>query len=360
MKRQNGRGSVYFDKSKNAYIAAFISPAGRRVTKRFHNPTDAESWLEDNRYNIRHNTFTAPTSITVGQWVLEYIETYKANVRPQTMAVYIAAAERLQPIADIPLQKLSGLDVQRLINSMKREISAAYTMKVVQLLNMAIKKAVALEMLTKNPIATVERPKIIHKKVPIYTIAEIKAMLEYTRTHNQLRLHTEIMVAAYTGMRIGEILALEWQDITPSFIHVRRTLGRDLAGMPVLQSTTKTSTSTRSISIPPSVYEQLSKWKSVAPASRLVFTTRNGSIIVPNNERRSFQKMQADLGLSPIRGFHALRHTHASQLLANGVPIAEVSKRLGHASPAITLGVYASWIPGNDEKIALDVDRIFK
>ena len=72
------------------------------------------------------------------------------------------------------------------------------------------------------------------------------------------------------------------------------------------------------------------------------------------------KKVQGALGILPLRSFHALRHTHASQLLAGGVPIAEVTKRLGHASPAITLGIYASWIPGNDAKIALDVDRIFK
>ena len=224
---------------------------------------------------------------------------------------------------------------------------------------MAIKKAVALDILAKNPLATVERPKRTYKKIPIFTIDEVKALLAYTE--KQPRLQMEIMIAAYTGMRIGEILALDWKDITPSFINVRKTLTRSANGMPIIEHTTKTSNSTRQVSIPQSVYNKLISWKaSTNDNEGLVFHSRTGSLLVASNERLAFKKAQAALGITPARGFHALRHTHASQLLANGVPIAEVSKRLGHASPAITLEVYTSWIPGNDEKIALDVDRIFK
>lgn len=359
MKRPNGQGSIYFDKSKNRYAASFVAPSGKRIIKRFLTKTDAESWLEDNRYNLRHNTFTTPSTMRTGQWVLQYLETYKTNLRPQTMALYLSIVEKLQPIAEIPLQKLTGMEVQRLINSLQGEISSSYVTKVVQLLNMAIKKAVALDILVKNPLATVERPKRTYKKIPIFTIDEVKAMLNYTA--QTPRLQMEIMIAAYTGMRIGEILALEWKDVTPSYINVHKTLARSARGMPIIERTTKTSSSTRQVSISPSVYEKLMQWKRDTRADDgLVFKARTGSLLVPSNERLRFKKVQTALGITPPRGFHALRHTHASQLLAGGVPIAEVSKRLGHASPAITLGIYASWIPGNDEKIALDVDRIFK
>lgn len=360
MKRPNGQGSIYFEKAKNRYAASFITPEGKRVVKRFKTPEDAENWLEDNRYKIRHNTFVSPSTLRTGQWILQYLDTYKKNVRPQTMFNYLAMMDKLDPIANIPLQRLTGLDVQNLINAMQAQnLSSGYIQAVYHILSMAIKKAVALELLSKSPLATVERPTTTHRKIQIFTIDEVKQLLNYTKNTHWQRLHVEILLAAYTGMRIGEILALSWSDISPSFIKVSKTLARDGYSL-MVQNTTKTDSSRREISIPLSVYNELMEWKSKNRTfGGQVFKTYTGKIVAPNNESLSFKKVQVALGISPLRGFHALRHTHASQLLAHGVPIAEVAKRLGHANPSITLNTYASWIPGNDKKVASDVEKIF-
>lgn len=359
VKRANGLGSIYFDKSKGRYAASFITPEGKRVVKRFKTTKEAENWLEDNRFNIRHNTFTEPNPIRTGQWVLQYLDTYKRNLRPRSMNLYLTAAEKLAPIADIPLQKLTSMDVQRLLNSLQKKISPGYVKKVYTVLNMAIKKAVALDLLQKNPLATVERPKNVTKKVQIFTIDELHRILDFTR-ENRRRLYVEVLTAAYTGLRIGELLSLQWSDITPGNISVTKTLTNDGRGGLWIQRTPKTSSSRRKVSIPPTLYKALMDWKEESRGAGLVFKTATGNFVVPSNERVAFETVQARLGIKPVRSFHALRHTHASQLLANGVPIAEVTKRLGHASPAITLGIYTTWIPGNDKKVALDVERIFK
>lgn len=361
MRRPNGQGSIYYEKSKKRYAASFITPEGRRIVKRFPTTEEAENWLEDNRYSIRHNTFVTPSGIRTGAWILQYIDTYKKNVRPRTLSLYFAILEKIEPIADIPLQKLTGMDVQALINSLDGKISTSYIKKIYELLNMAIKKAVALDILAKNPIGTVERPKVTQKKIQIFTIDEIHQILAYAKERHRDRLYMEILVATYTGLRIGELLALTWNDITPAFIHITKTLGQDGHGVIYVQNATKTSHSRRDVSIPLSLYETLKEWQESTRAhGGLVFKAKNGNFLFPSNERIAFQGVQKDLGIFPIRSFHALRHTHASQLLANGVPIAEVSKRLGHASPAITLTTYTSWIPGNDEKVANDVERIFR
>ena len=209
MKRANGKGSIYFETSTERFVASFVAPSGKRVSKRFNSIPEAEAWLEDNRYNIRHNTYASPSDMRTGQWVLEYLKTYKTDVRPQTMTGYLNAVAKLSPIADIRLQKLTGLDIQQLANSLKGQISNGYIVRILQVLDMALKKAVALDILVKNPMTTVERPKRTTKKIQIFTIDEVKAMLNYTATHQRHRLHMEILVAAYTGMRIGEILCEE-------------------------------------------------------------------------------------------------------------------------------------------------------
>lgn len=117
MRRPNGQGSIYYEKSKKRYAASFITPEGRRIVKRFPTTEEAENWLEDNRYSIRHNTFVTPSGMRTGAWILQYIDTYKKNVRPRTLSLYFAILEKIEPIADIPLQKLTGMDVQALINS---------------------------------------------------------------------------------------------------------------------------------------------------------------------------------------------------------------------------------------------------
>lgn len=361
MKRQNGQGSIYFERSKGRYAASFITPEGKRVVKRFKTTAEAENWLEDSRYSIRHNTFVTPTTLRTGTWIMQYIQTYKKNLRPRTLSLYLCTMEKIAPIADIPLQKLNGMDVQQLINSLQGQISSSYIKKVYQLLNMAINKAVALDILSKNPMVTVEHPAVVQKKIQIFTIEEVHRLLDYTKAHGRNRLHAEILLAAYTGLRIGELLALTWRDISPDFVRVTKTLVADGHGVLYVQNATKTSNSYREVSIPYTLYQALMEWKEKSRATTgLLFKTSTGKYIFPSNERLAFQAVQQAVGISPFRSFHALRHTHASQLLAGGVPIAEVSKRLGHASPTITLSTYTSWIPGNDKKVAQDVERIFK
>lgn len=74
MRRPNGQGSIYYEKSKKRYAASFITPEGRRIVKRFPTTEEAENWLEDNRYSIRHNTFVTPSGMRTGAWILQYID----------------------------------------------------------------------------------------------------------------------------------------------------------------------------------------------------------------------------------------------------------------------------------------------
>lgn len=360
MKRPNGQGSVFFDKSKNRYTAAFITPEGRRISKRFKTQEEAENWLEDNRYNIRHNSFVAPTALKTGVWLAQYLTVYKQSIRPQSLKTYLMYAKNCQPIANIPLQKLTSIDIQSLINKWnKNKYSSSFVNSHLVFLASALKKAAALDLIQKNPMLTVERPKSKSRKVEIFTLEETKKLLEYTDRSRYRRLHVIITIALYTGMRISEILALEWTDITPSTIRVSKTvIGRGNSAY--IQNAPKTSTSNRKVSIPGDLYNVIMEWKENTHAtSGPLFKTRFGNAVSYDIIGDAFKTVQKALGFENVRSFHSLRHTHASYLIANGVSVAEVAKRLGHSNPSITLNTYTSWIPGNDEKVAQDVSEIF-
>lgn len=162
-----------------------------------------------------------------------------------------------------------------------------------------------------------------------------------------------IQLAVFTGMRSGELRGLQWGDIDwgASQIHVRRSWKEGQFHAP------KTKTSTRRIQIPTFLVSELRKWKLECPKGELdlVFSNLSGNPLSgPNLLQRGFYPALCRAGLRQIR-FHDLRHTYASLMIANGEDIVRVSRLLGHASPKITLDVFAHMLPddhyGSSERL---------
>ena len=95
-----------------------------------------------------------------------------------------------------------------------------------------------------------------------------------------------------------------------------------------------------------------------APADALVFPKWDGTPRIPTTTSTDWTRTLAQLKLPPI-SLHALRHTHASQLIASGMDVLTISRRLGHGSPTITLGVYGHLFGSSDDKAADVIERAF-
>ena len=154
-----------------------------------------------------------------------------------------------------------------------------------------------------------------------------------------------IQVAIFTGMRSGEIRGLQWGDIdwNSKQIHVRRSWKEGEFHAP------KTRTSARRIDLPETLNSELREWQLACPTSTydLVFPNLAGQPLSSANLlQRGVYPALRRAGLRKIR-FHDLRHTYASLLIANGEDIVRVSRLLGHASPTITLNVYAHMLPND-------------
>ena len=111
----------------------------------------------------------------------------------------------------------------------------------------------------------------------------------------------------------------------------------------------------RNVTIPRELCDALREY---ADGGEYVFHTRNGGVWNTHNVERAWRAI-LDKAEVQRKHFHALRHTHATQLLANYVPLIEVSRRLGHSKPSITLDLYGHAIPGYDKKIPEKVQAIF-
>lgn len=179
--------------------------------------------------------------------------------------------------------------------------------------------------------------------------AEARALLDAAKGHP---LEALVTVALSLGLRKGEALALRWSniDMDAGTLTVAATLSRRV-GHGLVESAPKTARSARTLPLPRTCLESLRTHRRTQAAAQLqageswrgeghMFTTPIGTPIDPRNLTTQFHRLCVDAGIGKRR-FHALRHSAATLMLAQGVPLAVISDVLGHASYAITADVYA-------------------
>jgi len=175
-----------------------------------------------------------------------------------------------------------------------------------------------------------------------------------------------LLLAVTTGLRRGEILALRWQDVNleAATLAVRRSLEQTTAGLKFKQP--KTQKGRRVVALPPITVEALRRHKAdpakvklfLGPAYKdqgLICGRVHGTPEGPNEITAGFAALIRNTKLPQIR-FHDLRHSHATQLLRQGIHPKIVSERLGHSTVGITLDVYSHVLPDMQEEAARKID----
>ena len=250
------------------------------------------------------------------------------------------------------LQKLTAHTVQQFYNELP-PMSASSKNKVHKLLKAAITKACAIDLVAKNFMQAVEAPSVPKVEVQVFTTEEIGKILQTAKTSRYYsKYYPFFLLAATTGARLGELLGLKAPNVKPNYIYIDNNLQAvrgKLTDMPP-----KTAAGVRKITIASEVSKALklasASSGSVLSFNRYVFHTRNGTPIAPRNMERIWKALLQEAGVE-YKNFHVLRHTMATQLLANGVSIAEVAKRLGHSKISHTLNLYSHAVPNYDEGI---------
>jgi integrase len=242
-----------------------------------------------------------------------------------------------------------------------RKLSARSVGNVHRLLHAALTHAVAWGLIFQNPSDSVSPPRSEAVEIEILRDGEAKELLDRLRGKP---LYMIAVLGLATGMRRGEMLALRWSDIQDGKIRVERSLEQSKLGglrfkMP------KTKAGKRSISIPPSIVAELrrhrlnqqERWLALGPGrisdATLVFTTWDGKPQKPDTVSKDWC---LNVGVVTL---HALRHTHASQLIAAGMDVISVSRRLGHAKASITLNTYGHLFANTDDRASDIVEAAF-
>lgn len=343
--------SIYFDKARNRYRAAIITPSGKRISKRFKTEEDANIWVSSNVLRMRKGSFSEPNNLTIGDMLIEYIKTYCTDIEEGTRLTYKGSAARLSNIANLRLQDNNTLELQREFNRLAKKYSPTTVRQAYTFLNLALSKAVMLGIIDKNYAKNIKVVKYDKRPIETFTIDELKKIEKAARGK---LVYPFFVISALTGMRVGEIIALKWKDYDGKYFHVNADFTNDK-----YKPRPKTSSSIRDIILPDKIKKIVDSLERGAE-NDFIFQSkfRNGPPTYAGI--RWSWGMALKRAKVPYRNFHCLRHTHATQLIENGVPITQVSRRLGHSSSQITLSIYAHATKQNEGKVIDAINKIYK
>jgi len=292
------------------------------------------------------------------EWVKEHAQ---RNCAPKTVERYRQLAAYILPhIGAAKLQDLSALALERIFNHLKdaggwnrkaktaRPLSAKTVRHIAGLVHVALDTAIRWKLLPANPVNGCQLPKVPKREAKSLDPDQLHAFVEAIRAHG---LYEFVMLAAGTGCRRGELLALTWADVdfVGRVLKVSKSLEQTREGLRVKSTKTEKP---REISLARSSTELLRVHRGRQAENRrlfgsdyrddlnLVFATHEGDFLKPDSITAKVCLLAGKAGLQGI-SLHTLRHSHGSQLLSAGVPLPVVSKRLGHSSVYTTATIYS-------------------
>ena len=240
-----------------------------------------------------------------------------------------------------------------------------------RLLRAMLHKAVYWQLVVSNPAERVQPPKARKPKRKSYDDEQTKILLENLEllSSEDTKYKVAIILTVFTGVRLGELMGLEWQDVDfkNGIISINRS-SQYLSDMGVFTKVPKTESSIREIAIPEFIISLLEEYKlwyeeqkslygELWTNSDRLFVQADGKPMHPSTISKWFVKYVGQIGL-PVINFHGLRHTNASLLVAQNIDIAVISARLGHAQISTTLDFYVHPLLSHNRKAGYALENL--
>jgi len=357
MARSKGEGSIYYIEKRKKWSAQYtITVGGKQVRKTVYGNTKREvaDKLLDLRVQMKDIDLIKEHGMSIIQ-IMKDIRDKKFNSNRIKEGQYTRITKTIEKIENSFLGKLnvkdiSNDDIQKFLNDNKN-YSNSYIKKLYEQLNQAFNFAMKNKYILQNPMDDVIKPKSTKedKEVRALTIEEQQSLSNYLLncTINEETYKNVFLIQMYLGLRIGETLALNINDIDikKQIINVNKTLTLGKDNEVIMGDTTKTYASKRTVPIPdfliPSIKEQLEVAKENKDNMLFLYNDNYISHSVANSRLKRILKSTLGMEAKDI-STHSLRHTFATRCIEAGMSAVVLQRLIGHTDISITLNTYTS------------------
>lgn len=338
---------------------------------------DAIDRRDELLYEIKHSIIKPDSNMNFLDYTKIWLRDYaEVNVKPSTLAGYknCLNAHILPRFKDYKLSDVTVYELEKFYNDLRKTksmnpdrngeyhlLSESVVRHQHSLLCIMLNTAVKWDFLNFNPcLKLIKPPTVSRKEMQFYDEEEIKKLFQCLEFEN-LTFKTAIYILTLGGLRRGECLGLFWEDVNfeDKTITIKNNL-LNVRGKGVYLDTPKTKKSKRTISLPDVCFELLEQLKSKQETikdfysstwkeTNFVFKDEFGDYYNPSRLSRNWVAFMTKYNLKHIR-LHDLRHTCATFLLSHNVPVATVSKKLGHSNIYTTLDVYTHSVDKDDKE----------
>lgn len=305
-------------------------------------------------------------------WLNEWLENYvKPSSKRKTYLRYseIVSGHILGALGNREMNELTPLLLQRFTSKLLRSgnirtgkgLSANSVNGIITVIQNSLKEACAVGYITEYTANKIKRPKVVEKKVTCFTSAEQKRIEQSILNGKKIKMFG-VVLCLYTGLRIGELLALEWSDVDfqKGTISVTKTCydGKDNNGkFSRITDAPKTVASQRVIPYPKQLSIFLKQIKNCRKSDYIISSGTEKTISI-RAYQRSFELLLNKLNI-PRKGFHALRHTFATRALECGMDVKTLSEILGHKNATVTLNRYVHSLMEHKKDMMNRVGKLF-
>ena len=273
-------------------------------------------------------------------WLCEWHKNYVVPiVKPRTEGSYDDVIKRylIPMVGETDLKSLSSRQLQTMVTNLIDEgLSPSTVNLVISVLKSSLKVARLVGLINASPADGLIRPKKQEKKIECFTVDEQKKIVDFALNSGKQK-HLGVILCLYTGVRIGELLALEWSDVDLKSRMMQVNKTRVEIGGEITTGTPKTDSSNRTIPIPKQLIPVLKHLRGTQHDGQVI--AQNGKPVSIRSYQKTFELLLKRQGI-PRRGFHALRHTFATRAVECGMDVKTLAEILGHKNPTVTLTRY--------------------
>jgi integrase len=374
-KRPNGDGSVFFDGSRNRWVAMLSLPDGTRRKRTAIKKSDAHTLLRKMHVDVDVDGGICDQKSRFGDlsslWCVKVLEA--RQMAPATRAAKRWALGRLDSeLLRTRLVDLTPDRIEEALASMAADgLGRESLIKIRSVARQICKFGEGRDLMRKNPVPMVELPADLPASKEGRSLTEAQAMvlLEVASKH---RLRALWLVMLTLGLRPGEAAALQWAsvDLKEGNLHVRHNLRKVDRSFEITEEL-KTKKSKRSLSMPPVLIDVVHKHERIQVTERskageawdrgwpdLVFTSVSGTPLDPSNLRRTFKRLTVSAGLGEWSP-NELRHSCVSILSESGVPLERIADLVGHDGTRMTAKTYRHVVTPSIDAAAGPMEELF-